>query len=75
MQNWRSPWWILVSGVFPVGALLALATQIYYIIVPQLNAESKTAWFALGLSLSILGLGQLGYYLYLHLYCNKPLQN
>ena len=66
MQNWRSPWWILVSGVFPVGALLALATQIYYIIVPQLNGESKTAWFALGLSLSLMGLGQLGYYLYLH---------
>ncbi len=66
MQNWRSPWWILVSGVFPVGALLALATQIFYIIAPQLNAEGKTTWFALGLILSLMGLGQLGYYLYLH---------
>lgn len=66
MQNWRSPWWILISSVFPVGALLALATQIFYIIEPQLTGESKTAWFALGLSLSLMGLVQLGYYLYLH---------
>lgn len=66
MQNWRSPWWILVSGVFPVGALLALATQIFYIIAPQLNGESQNAWYALGVSLSLLGLGQLGYYLFLH---------
>ncbi|WP_421799273.1 MSEP-CTERM sorting domain-containing protein [Haliscomenobacter sp.] len=66
MQNWRSPWWILVSGVFPVGALLALATQIFYIIAPQLDGESKTAWYILGISLSLLGLGQLGYYLFLH---------
>lgn len=66
MQNWRSPWWILVSGVFPVGALLALATQIFYIISPQLDGESKTLWYILGICLSLLGLGQLGYYLFLH---------
>ena len=66
MQNWRSPWWILVSGVFPVGALLALATQIFYIIAPQLDGKSKTAWYTLGISLSLLGMGQLGYYLFLH---------
>ena len=66
MQNWRSPWWILISSVFPVGALLALATQIFYIIEPQLTGESKTAWFMLGLTLSLMSLGQLGYYLYLH---------
>jgi hypothetical protein len=67
MQNWRSPWWILLTGVFPIGALLALAAQIYYIISPQLPPDSKAAWYGLGGSLLLLGLGQLVHFLYLYL--------
>lgn len=65
MQNWRSPWWILLTGVFPTGALLALATQIFYIISPQLKANSLMAWTGLGVGLLLMLLGQLIYFLYL----------
>jgi len=65
MQNWRSPWWILLTGVFPSGALFALATQIFYIISPQLKADSLVAWAGLGVGLLLMWLGQLIYFLYL----------
>lgn len=65
MQNWRNPWWILLTGVFPTGALLALATQIFYIISPQLKASSLMAWAGLGTGLLLMLLGQLSYFLYL----------
>ena len=68
MQTWRNPWWILLSGVFPVGILLALAGQIFYIISPQLSADEISNWYFLGSSLIALFLGQLGYFLYLRFY-------
>ncbi|HOY18482.1 MAG TPA: MSEP-CTERM sorting domain-containing protein [Haliscomenobacter sp.] len=67
MQNWRNPWWIALSGIFPVGALLALIGQIFYIIEPLLNPAQKNSWYALGGSLGILCMGQLAYFLYLRM--------
>lgn len=62
MQNWRSPWWVLLTGVFPTGALLALGAQIFYILAPQLENPSKVLWYLMGSGLGILLLGQLTYF-------------